>query len=65
MKKFEYKVVSFLKEGVGLNTLNLSDIESTLTGEGLVGYEVIQMFDSAEKGYPTLCFLLKREINQE
>lgn len=64
MKKFEYKIVSFKKKGMNA-ILNLNEIETTLTGLGLEGWEAVDSFDGVEKGYiPTKCFVLKREISE-
>ncbi len=45
--------------------VDLNEVEILLTGEGLIGWEVVNCFDSSEKSYPTLCFLMKREIIQK
>lgn len=64
MKKFEYKVVSFQGKGVH-QAVDIEEIETSLTGEGLIGWEVTETFDSVVKHKVALCFLLKREIVEE
>lgn len=65
MKKFEYKIVS-IKRNAMTQAVDLDETETQLTGEGLVGWEVISSFDSNDGSYhTTLCFLMKREIIKE
>jgi len=65
LKKFEYKIISFKKKGMNA-LLDLNELETTLTGLGLDGWEVVENFDHLEKGYlPMKCYLLKREIPKE
>jgi len=66
MKKFEYKIVSFSKMDMMLNKTSMDDVETTLTGEGVIGWEVISSFENLKaSSQPELCFLMKREIIQE
>jgi len=65
MRKFEYKVVSFRKKGIN-SLLDIDELETVLTGEGLIGWEVVESFPSMEKGmFALVCYLMKREIISE
>ena len=61
MKKFEYKVVSISRKGMN-SVLDIDEMETLLTGEGLIGWEVINTFDNLVNRKLALCFLMKREI---
>lgn len=61
MKKFEYKVVSFLGKGMH-QSIDPEEVETTLTGEGLIGWEVTETFQTVIGHKMALSFLLKREI---
>ena len=64
MKKFEYKIVSLQKRGMH-HTISTEETEAALTGEGLIGWEVIGFFDNVEKGKSVTSFLMKREIGSK
>lgn len=62
MRKFEYKVVSFRKKGMN-SLVDIEELETGLTGEGLIGWEVVESFAGLEKGmYGTVNYLMKREV---
>lgn len=61
MKKFEYKVASISRKGMN-SVIDMEEMETLLTGEGLIGWEVINTFDNLVNKKIALCFLMKREI---
>ncbi len=65
MQKFEYKILTFTGKGILSYSFDLQEIEATLTGFGLEGWELVSNIHTTDANGKAIRFhYMKREIKE-
>lgn len=66
MEKFEYKVITYTGKGMLGATFNFEEIEATITGFGLNGWELTSVVNSmsTSNGKAVIVHYLKRKMKE-
>lgn len=66
MEKFEYKILTYTGKGMLGASFNYEEIEATITGFGLKGWELTSVVNSmsTSNGKAVIVHYFKRKVNE-